>query len=347
MDTPYVHKPVPLTRVDAQESQAHQYDGRIVSAAILAYIRSFVDGENKEWLQRHMPHIANSYTTGVETHNPHEEDDIFLTSGQLALGLITSPLIKDEATLLQLARKSIDFHMRLPNIVVTDTGHQVTPAGLGSYTSTYFDAKTSETVRARMRSYPIALDIMVGGKDTDQCVDLQYFVSHILTSRGAFGSTIQGSNWHIYLQPRHSLGPSGTQPLLGSSHHSISFASVSLEVQFEATAYERYPIGASTSPAATIQGQAGEVGLSIQARPSQQPTTQPSVIVPSTISLRGKGSVQLVNYPPMTTVTSSDRRVAIIDRNLSITPRKPGCFEVLVYKPGTTTPDRYPVTVGY
>lgn len=345
---PYVHDAVPLSRVAAQEADALHYDHRIASAGVLAYLREFVDGDRRPWLEANLPHAAAQFTT---IGNEGTEDDVLNPEGQLSMGTMqASGVVQDERTLVQLARKALGYHMRLPTVLVTDNGATVPVGGLSTYQGQHLDEKRNLLIKVYSRGYSISLDILIGGKDEDQCADLTSMVGQILSARGSQGSHIRGKNWTLHLPLGYTVSAQSTQTVMESAQRSVAFASISIDVHLDIARYETFDVTAVEGTRLLLACPGGRTGHQRElaggrslVQRAREPLTR-EVQVPATMRLGEKPRVVLNRYPRGTLVYSSDRRVAIIDDARTIHPRGPGTFDIFV-KPPTGPVESFPSAV--
>jgi hypothetical protein len=300
--------PEATTDEDKVELSTPAWFRRIARGAFAQFIREFFDGKYRDRLIKLAPGTAINFTTLSGDRLNQDKDKRFL----------------------QLARKMAQLFQKLPCILVTDTGENIIPSGLGYYDrqdiiNTPKGGKVA--VRTRSRVAQVPLEIIVASRDEDSADELADVIGIIIENRNVVGSLISGENWEVRLPHMWSPGSRSTQPIGEDPIQTFGMVSISAEVGVEVWWYEKSEADFKMDK------------VSCGNREGRQFVYKPKT------SLNSRYSIRLNQYPAGTIVYSKNSNIVIVSGTLEVIPIKMGSTTLVARSPRDEIVDEFPISI--
>lgn len=315
----YIYAEIPMSSAQAQSAKAEARVRQTVKSAMQAYLAQFLDGNGPK---RHLLEDAAPFAVQFETGISGAQDP----DDPLVIGV-------------QLARKWASLRKMFPAIIIIDTSCEVKSSGMGGLQQGRRIPKAggdTEAIIVQTVMAKVGIQLMVGALGetdaSDLCDVLRYILIEltVLTRGHVINPGKPSDRWEVRLPMTVGMEGLEQQTIADDSRDSFWSSSISLEVDFEGEIQHIIHHPADPGIFDTIANSGQSEGVTID--------------VPSEISMHDRPRVRVNFIPAWTSVVSDDRRVAVIDENYVIHPKRLGTFNILVLKdaPG----DAQPVTLS-
>lgn len=345
----FIFSDIPRTKKEAIAKTAEARVTMTVKSALQSYLQRYFDHDGTH---RNQLSLTAGFTVNYETRisGPRDNDD---------------PTVYE----VQLARYWQDIRLRLPCILIVDTGFERTPSGLGGITnSQHINATLSKVELAMLVTVPIELQI--ASMDETTCGDLRDALMYIfgvlthLNKGHTIHSTRPEDRWEVRIPLTESSSGLERRNVNDDTVDSLWSTTIGLEMVFEGLStiiFDRQVqettladgtvigvgVGAGSAARAGLLYEVGDqysgvdpVGFRLSdGKLVPLADTQPSldsIVVPETINLHQDHPIQADWIPAWAQFVSDNPRIALIDpTTCTIHPKRPGSFNLHLMDPRT------------
>lgn len=320
----YIFEDVPVQQERIVSRTAEARVRLTTKSAVQKYIENYlsVDGKYRHQLELTQPYMVSYYTN---LSGRAQEDD---------------PTVYN----VQLARMWKGLKQKLPAILIADTGFESQSPGLGGLLPGY-RVDGFDVVQQTATMGPVSLQILTAAMDETTAGDLADVLTFIFGPLTIFnhGWILTSGNpedsWEIRL-PQGGVKPESLERRNITEDPVDSFwtASLSLEVDFEGIVSNRIPKDSNVDQVETILRGAPQKG-SLVVPPDGQSIEDSYLVeysIAETIRFGAGYPIQVVGIPWYARFVSDDERIAVVDENNVVRPRRAGSFNLMLvdFRPG-------------
>jgi hypothetical protein len=236
----------------------------------------------------------------------------------------------------QLARLWTSLREQLPCIIIIDSSYQPRVSGLGGLEQGRRipapNGKDTETIIVQTIHATVGISLMIGANTESDASNLSDLLNYVLGPLTHFnrGHVISPGRptdrWEVRLPLHYDMAGLERRNLGEDQRDSMWSTSINMEVQFEGEISH----GMHHPADPFIRDLAGG---DLYTRSSTL-----NVYAPSSISLRQHVPLRVENLPVSAYLITDDPRVAIVDDNLILHPKKPGTCKLLILRDSSSDP---------
>jgi hypothetical protein len=304
----FIYSAVPASPKEAQSAKAEARVRQTTKSAIHHYLAEFLD---KNGSKRHLLADAAPFAVQFETG---------ITGGQDP----DDPL----AIQVQLARKWGSLRTALPCIILVDTSYDPKSSGLGGLQpSIRIPGATWDTQAVIVQKVlaKIGINLMVAANTETDASDLCEVLRYILLELTVFtrGHVIEPSKpsdrWEVRLPTNVGMEGLQSQTINDDSRDSFWSSSVTLEVDFEGEIHH------------AIHHPADGALRETSGHPASL-TAEVVIHCAESVSLNEHPRIRIENLHPWACVVTDDFRIAVVDQDLILHPKRLGTCNLMVLR---------------
>lgn len=303
---PFIYSNIPASNAEAVSEQAVSYSTKVAKMALQGYFQRFFGGDFSPILRSIAPHLEANFTTDTLRAESHDKKQI------------------------QIARKMVQLHQKLPCILIMDTGSQIVTPGLGPYDRK--DMVKGEIIYTKTRYYAIPMEIAVGHVNEDGANDLMTAVSLMLENANLIGHTISEDNWTLTFPLQHQTAQVSPQNVGDDPAQSFATGSISAEFRIEVAYYWKQTAISSVA----MQGNPPGVPNAAAGR---------KVTYPATVRLNERPQMSVRGFPPGIRIFTTNPNVALITADRKIQPVRIGTCEIKLLDSERGIEETLPLTI--
>lgn len=312
----FVYAAIPVSPKAAQSARAEARVRQTTKSAIHAYLAQFLDADGPK---RHLLAEAAPFSVQFETGISGAQDP------------------DDPLTIqVQLARKWASLRQALPCIILVDTSYEPKSAGLGGLQQGRRiprEGGDTQAIIVQTVLAKIGINLMVAANSETDASDLCEVLRYILIELTAFtrGHVITpgkpSDRWEVRLPLLVAMEGLQNQLVQDDTRDSFWSSSVTLEVDFEGEIQH------------AIHHPADGALREVNGHPASF-TAETLIHADEVVSLNSHPRLRIENLPPWSSVVTDDFRIAVVDENLVLHPKRLGTCKLMVLRdaPGDIKP---------